>query len=131
MTKKLTSIIILAFILSLSGCKKKLFDYRNKFLGDYSITYHYSYWQMGGNTGDTTIQYNGVIEYGDKGNIKLEWYNGDRYEFSVSKKGTISKCNSTIGNISKKGFDLSFTDDLCGTGPMSLNYTITLHGDEK
>lgn len=131
MIRKLTGILILAFISTLSGCEKKLFDYRNKYLGDYSITYHYSYSQMSGPPSETTIQYNGVIEYGDKGNIKIEWHDGDRVEFSVSKKGAISKCNSTIGDISKKGFDLSFTDDLCSTGPMGANYTVTLHGDKK
>ncbi|MCO5260363.1 MAG: hypothetical protein M9916_09485 [Crocinitomicaceae bacterium] len=130
--KKFTNIFI-AIVLTtvLLGCKKKLFDYRNNYLGEYQITYHYSYWKMGNITGDTTINYIGQINYGDKGNIKIDWYDGTEYEFTVSKYGTITKCLSKLGTINKKNFELSFTDDLCGPGPLGANYTITLTGNKQ
>lgn len=125
----ITSLLILTA--SLPGCKRKLFDYRNKYLGDYQITYHYNYWEMGGITKDTTITYSGEVRYGSKGEIKIDWYDGSEYAFKVSKKGAISKCNQSIGTMDRHHFELSFTDDLCGTGPMGANYTVTLSGDKE
>jgi hypothetical protein len=122
---------VFVLITALTGCEKKLFDYRNKYLGDYQITYHNSYVKNGGVTGDTTIVYVGEITYGDKGNIKIEFFDGSEEEFEVSKKGEISKCNSLLGEIDKKKFSLSFTDDLCVPGPMGANYTITLSGSKQ
>lgn len=125
----ITSFLILA--ISLPGCKRKLFDYRNKYLGNYQITYHYNYWEMGGVTKDTTITYNGEVRYGSKGEVKIDWYDGSEYTFNVSKKGAVSKCNQSIGTMDRKQFELSFTDDVCGTGPMGANYTVTLNGDKE
>lgn len=122
---------IIVLFSTLTNCEKKLFDYRNKYLGDYQITYHYSYWQMGGATGDTTITYTGQINYGDKGSIKIDWYDGSDNEFEVSKDGEITKCNSSLGTIDKNNFSLSFTDDLCSPGPLGANYTITLSGSKQ
>ena len=130
--KKFVNILtVIVLISALFGCKKKLFDYRNKYLGDYQIVYQYSYWQMGGVTGDTTINYIGQIKYGDKGNIKIDCYDGSEYEFEVSKDGEITKCNSSLGTIDKNNFELTFTDDLCSPGPLGANYTITLTGNKQ
>lgn len=131
MKKFVTILTAIVLITALTGCEKKLFDYRNKYLGDYQITYYYSYWQMGGVTGDTTITNNGEVKYGDKGNIKIDWYDGSEYEFEVSKEGEITKCNYSLGTIDKKNFSLSFTDDLCSPGPLGANYTITLTGSKQ
>lgn len=126
---KIFSAIVL--ITALFACKKKLFDYRNKYLGDYTFTYTSSYWQMGGVTGDTTINYTGQLKYGDKQQIKIEWFDGSEVEFELSKKGIISKCNSEIGKMDKHSLELTFTDDLCGTGPQGANYTVELRGNNQ
>ena len=83
---------------------------------------------MVGTTGDTTIIDEGKIKYGDKGNIKVDWYDGSDYEFELCKKGEITKCNASAGTIDKGSFELTLTDDLCGTGPLGGNYTIKLKG---
>lgn len=131
MKQLITIISIFILTASLPACKRKLFDYRNKYLGDYQITYHYNYWEMGGITKDTTITYSGEVNYGSKGEVKIDWYDGSEYAFNVSKKGAISKCNNSIGTMERKHFELSFTDDVCGTGPMGSNYTVTLSGDKE
>lgn len=86
---------------------------------------------MGGITKDTTITYSGEVRYGGKEEIKIDWYDGSEYTFIVSKKGSISKCSQAIGTMERKHFELSFTDDVCGTGPMGANYTVTLRGNKK
>ena len=91
------------------------------------MTYHYSYWQMGGDSGDTTVVYKGQINYGDKGKIKIDRYDGSTFEFEISKHGAIWGC-TPVGNAERKYFNLSFTDDQCGTGPIGANYTVTLSG---
>lgn len=84
---------------------------------------------MGGTTKDTTISYDGEVRYGDKGEIEID--NGSEYTFTISKKGALSKCNNSIGTMDKHRFELTFTDDVCGTGPLGANYTITLSGDKQ
>ncbi|WP_343637386.1 hypothetical protein [Fluviicola sp.] len=125
----ITSLLILA--ISLPGCKRKLFDYRNKYIGNYQLTYDFHYWEMGGITKDTSVVYKGKVKYGEKGSVKIDWYDGSEYIFDVSKKGAISKCNQSIGTMERKHFELSFTDDVCGTGPMGSNYTVTLSGNKE
>lgn len=126
---KLGSVFVFGLILlSLSGCDKKLFDYRNRYIGEYQFTYHYSYWQMGGGTGDTTISYVGKVKYGEKECIKFDWHNGDEYEYDVSRKGEISKCNHAIGKFDKNNFLFSYTDNLCSPGPLGYSFTVSLSG---
>ncbi|MEJ6582436.1 MAG: hypothetical protein QNL61_08130 [Crocinitomicaceae bacterium] len=72
MTRIRTILSLSLFVVVFFGCEKKLFDYRNKYLGGYQFTYYCSYWQMVGTTGDTTIIDEGKIKYGDKGNIKVD-----------------------------------------------------------
>lgn len=126
------ALILLAVCIPSGSCKKKFLDYRNKYLGDYRFEYHYTYWEMGGSTKDTTIHYDGEITYGAKGNLRVDWEDGSTREFSVSKKdGRISACNKIIGTASKTQIQLSFDDNLCGTGPLGSNYTVTLNGTKK
>jgi hypothetical protein len=122
----ITSFLILA--ISLPGCKRKLFDYRNKYIGNYQLTYDFHYWEMGGITKDTTVVYKGKVKYGEKGSVKIDWYDGSEYDFELSQKGALSKCNTSVGTMNKHQFQLSFTDDLCGPGPLGSNYTIVLSG---
>lgn len=65
-------LIFSALLVVLPGCKKKLFDRRNKYIGDYTFTYSYHYFQ-GGTQIDTSIFYSGSIDYGSKGEIKVSW----------------------------------------------------------
>ncbi len=128
MTRKLSTFILLGFVLAISGCEKKLFDYRNKYIGNYQLTYNFHYSQMDGTTKDTLVVYKGKVKYGEKGSVKIDWYDGSEYDFELSKKGALSKCNTSVGSMSKQQFQLSFTDDLCGPGPMGSDYTVVLNG---
>jgi hypothetical protein len=59
--QKVTGTLLIFF--TLVGCEKKSFDYRNKYIGEYDMTYSYTYWQMGGVTSETTIFYQGSVAY--------------------------------------------------------------------
>lgn len=131
LNKYVTLFSLIVLFSALISCKKKPVDYREKYLGNYQITYFYSFWQLSGGTNDTTILYNGQINYGDIGRIKIDWYDGSEREFEVSEKGGIIKCNSSLGTIDNNNFELTFTDDLCGNGPIGANYTITLTGAKQ
>ncbi|MNU79655.1 hypothetical protein D3C71_692700 [compost metagenome] len=127
-----TLFVLLLLCIVSGSCDKKLFDYRNKYIGDYRFDYHYEYWEMGGANKDTTITYEGKIAYGGKGNLKIDWPDGSTNEFSVSKKdGEISKCSKVIGTISKKQVQFTFDDNLCGGGPLGSNYVVTFSGTKK
>lgn len=131
-SSKIASALILIFLATATSCKKKdAVDYRDQFVGEYALTYHYEFWQMGVMTWDTTVHYNGHVGYGDVGNITMDWYDGEVKEFTVSSSGTLTKCGAQIGAMTTAQFDLSHDDDLCTSGPLGANYYITVHGDKN
>jgi hypothetical protein len=99
-------------IILLSACEKKLFDRRNKYIGDYTFTYSYSYLQ-GGTVIDTSIFYSGTIVYGSKGEIKVSWYDETMLTLEVDKNGILKKCNKNVGNINNGHIGISFDDYVC------------------
>jgi hypothetical protein len=67
--KKLFTILFCCLVLF--GCKKNIFDYRSKFLGNYNFSVHESAWTIYGQTLDTSYSYNGTISYGKSGDKSL------------------------------------------------------------
>ncbi len=71
-----TSLIFFLFVL-LSGCKKKLFDDRTKYIGDYEFRIDRSCTPSIGNC-DTTYYYQGKIEYSDDKDKVIIYYDENR-----------------------------------------------------
>lgn len=135
MKKQLPFLLLLVFT-SLAACKKKPVstpaDYRKKYVGEYQMTYNYSFSAYTGsewNTGDTTVQYTGSVDYSDADKISIDWFDNTQKTFKVAQNGQIlSDCDTQIGSINKTEFNLTYTDDLCTAGPLGFNFTLVLHG---
>lgn len=73
------------------GCKKNPFDYRTKYVGDYSFTIHYSSWSPFYGQFDTTYSIDGKIDYGSIKNTISIIYSGSTSPqmFTIYEDGTI------------------------------------------
>lgn len=100
---KASLFLYLLLLLPLCGCKKKLFDYRNKYDGDYTITYHSEGGDLNNGphpTVDTTYQ--GTVSHPKKGDQVVFQYNGKTLSYTVDKKGWIKeKTGVTAGKNGK------------------------------
>ena len=86
---------------------------------------------MGSPEKDTTIYYSGEINYGDKEKIKIDWHDKTQLEFEITKKGMLSVCNNSVGEIGKKTMSLAFDSNVCGTGPNGSKTEFDLHGTKE
>jgi hypothetical protein len=72
------------------GCKKHSFDYRNKFLGDYTFSVHFSSWIYQTSSFDTTYISDGNIWYGnDAHSVKISISEETSFEFTIYEDGTL------------------------------------------
>ncbi len=61
---KLFSIILFSFLLFFASCKKRLFDSRNKYIGEYQFSVQKNSWVTGISNTSTAYLYSGNITYG-------------------------------------------------------------------
>lgn len=116
-----------------SGCEKRLFDYRNKYLGDYNVTYTVKWWDMSGNQGSSTSAFVATVKYAKKSKNKIEFhYNNTMLEIDINKEGELMKCNHKIGKFeSKDKFTFKFDTNTCGTGGLGGGATYEYIGNRK
>lgn len=108
-------------------------DYREKYTGNYTILWHFTYWQLSGTSEDTTFTYTGHIMLGDASNtLKFQWSDSTYHEFKVSEAGKILFCDSVeIGGFTNDHhFEFGYTDDTCQPGPLGESYSYHLTGDK-
>ena len=122
-------LIFSALLVVLPGCKKKLFDHRNKYMGDYIFTYSYHYFH-GGTLIDTSIFYSGSIDYGSKGEIRLSWVDGTDKTLGVVKNGVLTRCNKKVGNINDSHIGFSYDENVCEPLLGISGYIHSLSGDK-
>ena len=83
-------LIITLICILIFGCKKNPFDYRAKYLGDYSFAIHSSSWNPLSQL-DTTYTMQGKIDYGSDKNTISIFFSGSSVpqEFTIYEDGTI------------------------------------------
>ena len=120
-------LLIFFYVLVMFGCKKHPLDYRNKFLGDYTFSVHYSWWIYQQGSFDTTYSNEGKMEYGsDPHMVRAALSGGDSFEFTVYEDGTIqgNQCLGEFESVRKVKFSCYYG----GLGGRT-NYDVT--GDKK
>jgi hypothetical protein len=82
---------IIAFIMTLAiGCKKKPFDYRNNFIGNYDFTVKQYTWVMSTSYWDTIYDYHGKIIYGSGDNsVQIIFSENYSIEPTIYEDGTL------------------------------------------
>ena len=101
--KLFTTLIVVFCVVSITGCKKPLFDYRKKYLGDYSFSVHESS-SIGGTSHDTSYTNDGTITKGsDLQSILITYSSGASEEFILFEDGSIrlydSNSSSSTGEF--------------------------------
>jgi hypothetical protein len=135
MTKDLTNkyvfFAIIITVFSSLSCKKRLFDYRNKYVGTYRFSYVIIDCPRSYPPRCDTLKgdYVGKISYErttTKGFIYIESYSGGKQMYGINKEGIFIDCAAT-GKF--EGTDkLSFiweTKMACGGGHGIGSYTVT------
>ncbi len=108
-------------LLLFAQCKKNPFNYRTKYLGDYTFTVHKILWSMSplGTNIDTNYFYDGKIEYGTiKNTMLIHFSENNTVEVIVSKDGLISNDNDydpVTGKFESKT-SMNFSYHLGGLG---------------
>lgn len=117
---KKSGLIFFICLLVLFSCEKRLFDYRNKYCGDFQFHSTYSFTVSGSTTYDTT-DFAGTIYYERKTDEKtwlhLHYAEENSLTVWISKDGTVSKINDGMYFISGQFFDKD---------SLSVNYSYTL-----
>jgi hypothetical protein len=124
----------MSLLLFTGGCKKWLFDYRNKFAGDYSFNFTVHYWD-GQQWTTTSHETDGKIFYKPLHNsgrtVTIQLSTGEKFSPHIDKQGNLKgDCPSEIeGSISDgKVFFTAVGGGMCeknpGKGPSST-YTVT------
>jgi hypothetical protein len=127
-------VLFFVFLLSMYSCKKKLFDYRNKYVGEYNFSGYNFVKGITAESVDTIFfnQINGELSYDrqlerDKMNLFIE--DVISIEFTLNKSGSMSVC-SEEGIIDEDySLSVSFDKYICDYGKPLLGgkhiYTIT------
>jgi hypothetical protein len=92
--KRIVTFILLVFILiGQSGCKKRLFDYRNKYVGNYAITTTVGT-LTGGVYTEEQFTYQGKVYYDkkehEKGVIVIVYKEGKECTTTIDRKGKVT-----------------------------------------
>src|SRR5258708_941938 len=100
---KMKRIFLLIFCcLTIFGCKKSIFDYRSKFIGDYNFVVHETAWIFNkGTILDTVYSYNGNVGYGsDENTISITFSQNMTVDPTIYEDGTL---NIDAYNVSFQG----------------------------
>ena len=83
-------LILFFCCLLIYGCGKKPFDYRSKYIGDYSFVIHYNSYNPLDGSLDTIYSKEGKVDYGSSDNTVVVFFNETKNdEFIVYEDGTI------------------------------------------
>lgn len=130
--RRILSVLFLTLFVLVS-CKNKLFDYRNKFIGNYNFVYTRTWDNTslpGGTAGDTTIYYMGEVIPLDDNQLAIAWYDGTVQNVVVAKDGVLSVCDAQVGTVNDEMLNMSYENDLCGLAT-SGEQIITLTGAKQ
>ncbi|HVA98494.1 MAG TPA: hypothetical protein VNG53_06330 [Bacteroidia bacterium] len=121
--------LLLGFCFILFGCQKKPFDYRNKFLGDYTfVTHVHSVYGISPVIiHDTTYTNDGKIWYGsDENKVSISFSGGGTSEFTIYEDGTLegNGCSGEFESTTKVKYH-------CGYYSPGGSTTNTITGTKK
>lgn len=112
--KIFTTLIVVLCVVSLSGCKKPLLDYRKKYLGDYSFFIHESS-NIGGTSHDTSYTTDGTLSKGsDLQSIQITYPSRKALEFILFEDGSLRimncyySCTGEFESVNKISYTISW-----------------------
>lgn len=112
--KIFTTLIVVFCVVSIAGCKKPLFDYRKKYLGDYSFSIHESS-SIGGTSHDTSYTTDGTLSKGsDLQSIQIIYPSRKAIEFILFEDGSLRvmncyySCTGEFESVNKISYTISW-----------------------
>ena len=117
--KNIMKLIILTFSIAftITACKKRPFDYRNKFLGEFSYEVHCTYWTLGEQAEDTTIFFNGNVEISeDENRILIYFLENVARESKIYEDGSMHHAGVSGEFNSKDNLEFKYSSGGLGGG---------------
>lgn len=116
LTKIITSLIVGFCLMTLfNSCEKRLFDHRNKYVGDWTINYTTSSWMLGQPTTNSTGTYEAIIYYDKKDpeTIHIELTSYYTLVLDIDREGNLSGCGIGGKFESKHSLNLTHSSSAC------------------
>lgn len=132
MKKKIHIPLLIIFFVALNyGCKKNPFDYRTKYIGDYTFTDSWTSYNMAASppTNSGIRETNGKIEYGEQGFLKVTFDNNRPdwfHDLQVDREGNLTENTRDVGKISRNS--INYHNYVSGLGGGS---TTNISGKKK
>ncbi|MCX6247335.1 MAG: hypothetical protein NTW10_06355 [Bacteroidetes bacterium] len=122
------TLIIVFCVVSIAGCKKPVFDYRKKYLGDYSFSV-YQARDIGPGHYDTTYSTDGTISKGsDLQSIMITYTSHKTVELILYEDGSLQvkncsySCKGAFESVNKMMYTI-YWDGLSGESTESVTGT--------
>lgn len=119
MKRFLTFIFLVVVLAAQSGCKKRLFDYRNKYVGNYAITTTVHTMTDGVSTYEEII-YQGKVYYDKKehgkGELVIVYDDGKECTTIINRKGKVVFKYHWGEFLDRDTFSIGFENNANGTG---------------
>lgn len=114
---KYRTIIFGIYFITASSCEKKLFDYRNKYCGEYAFEVEKTLTVSGQGTETSNYEYNGSVSYNrdlEKDEILINYLETNTAQVSITKDGVF---------INKYGYNALLTGEFHGKENMYYLYS--------
>jgi len=124
-------LILISTLLLVIGCKKKLFDYRNQYVGDWKFSYIIANDVRTYAPRCDTLkgEYSGKISYeksAAKGVLYIEYAPDASYSYNIDKAGNFTDCAASGKFNNSKSVTFVWTTRWeCGGGHGVGSYTVT------
>jgi len=122
---RLLALLLLPVLFVMFSCKKRILDYRKAYKGKYAFHLHQVSDTLGQGSWDTTYHYQNEISLVNRDEILVGWYNGNKIQLIVTKKGELFMETKEIGAIDDDAIWLDYTIEQSGTPSVTTHYTLT------
>ncbi len=133
-SRKTYFLVFTISFLILTGCEKKLINYRNKWVGEYQFTFSYTSQTVNGEYYSIENQEStGRIYYtkdGSKNNIVIEVDKLKTYSGEIYKNGELDICGVSGLASDKNNIEFKFSSQQCG-GALGFSIVHVVKGVKK
>ncbi len=120
----LAAFLLPVFLFSIS-CKKRIIDFRKAYVGKYTFHLHQVSDTLGQGTFDTSYHYIGEIKTVNRDDLLLDWFNGNKVQLIVNKKGELFEDTEEIGVVDDDAIWLEYHIEESGSPSVTTHYKLT------
>jgi hypothetical protein len=121
-------------LISIAGCEKRLFDKRNKYVGDYAFDYSSQQWDIQSGMGVTTeLQVDGEVYYDkseERDAIHIKLGSGASFDCTINEDGEFTFCGGK-GSFDSDQLTMNYSSSSCPGGGRGGGCIMEISGRKK